>query len=1004
MRIEKPLWACVSIVAVLGCVCLFPDRPATTLSRAEAELNHVYKKYRPFPYRWKDAPLGSPAVHQCSALYKEVAKAESYLAEEQQKNSQTARVLQLSGRLELLAGHFDKAIVEYRRALGLVPDDSGLQLELAIAYAMRAKCESRPLDYEYAMEQMLAIKQATPESAFDLALVYSEVPLPEAANAQWENAIRLEQSARWRREIEQKRSDVQHQLQDWRDRFRALTSSPGSYLVYADQATPDIELVLVEALQDWLSHYREDQLARAALDHIATVLAEHYRDPWLSALLQTPSTQMGNAALGELASAIRENNKGNHIRAEVHAKIARSLFDQVRNRAGFLRARLELVYSLDRQWRQEECLNQARGLREESESLQYRWIGAQSWLEQITCQTETRQLEVIQERERAYDSIKQTGYENLTLRASSFLTEAEVSADRRLRIWNYGYSGLHSFWNSSMPVNRAYTFYYTLGSSARSAGNKRAALALLQEGVDILEETPYRQLFALALSDLGGWQSEQGLQPQAMKTFARMNHIFDNLQMKEVREFRCMAEATRAEIDLTNGDPEAALGRLRSCMDRPEPLYPSLSPTERRRLLPVIGQTFLKRGDLDRAKEIFLQMISENRRNLSAVHDRAQRDNFQREIEGAWKGLTETYLEKHDWRTALSTWEAFRGGWFRDPYPQAIKTPRGVALLTYAFLHGRLSAWIIDDTGTEQRWIARSYVVAQWSKKFAILAADKDSPLAEVTALGKELYSTLLKPFEDHLKQQQLLVIDADGPLAGIPWAALEDSRGQTLIEKIAFSQVIGWAEVSKRFEHRAVDFFHAFIIGNPTLTSDLRRDFPSLPDAQREAEWLSRMLPGAGFIKRQEATQEGLIESLPRATLFHFAGHGTSNGGFGALLLPTKSGGIEELTAPQIAKLKLSNLDVAVLAACSAGIGEETGVLNLDGLVRSFLEAGTARVVAARWDVSSTETVSIMKEFYQALFQGSRPAEALRQAASIVRRKAAHPYYWAGFQVYGAP
>jgi CHAT domain-containing protein len=104
---------------------------------------------------------------------------------------------------------------------------------------------------------------------------------------------------------------------------------------------------------------------------------------------------------------------------------------------------------------------------------------------------------------------------------------------------------------------------------------------------------------------------------------------------------------------------------------------------------------------------------------------------------------------------------------------------------------------------------------------------------------------------------------------------------------------------------------------------------------------------------------------------------------------------------------MDLSNLDLAVLASCSSGIGEQTGAVNLDSLVRSFLEAGAKRVIAARWNVNSPATARMMSEFYETLIQQrQRPAAALRRAALTVRQQSlyAHPYYWAGFQVFGVP
>jgi CHAT domain-containing protein len=150
-------------------------------------------------------------------------------------------------------------------------------------------------------------------------------------------------------------------------------------------------------------------------------------------------------------------------------------------------------------------------------------------------------------------------------------------------------------------------------------------------------------------------------------------------------------------------------------------------------------------------------------------------------------------------------------------------------------------------------------------------------------------------------------------------------------------------------------------------------------------------------------------MENIRHSTLFHFAGHGISNGGFGALLLapgPGNKAPARRLTADEIRHLNLKELQLLVLAACSSGAGEQAGAVNLDSLVRSFLEAGAVRVVAARWNVSSNETADTLAQFYEGVLQGERPAEALRQAALAVRNNpfTSHPYFWASFQIFGTP
>ena len=145
------------------------------------------------------------------------------------------------------------------------------------------------------------------------------------------------------------------------------------------------------------------------------------------------------------------------------------------------------------------------------------------------------------------------------------------------------------------------------------------------------------------------------------------------------------------------------------------------------------------------------------------------------------------------------------------------------------------------------------------------------------------------------------------------------------------------------------------------------------------------------------------LQEELAHYRLFHFAGHGVTNGGNGALVLAAEPPtGTRLITASEIAELDLHRLHLATLASCSSGTGEDRGAVNVESLVQAFLDAGTGEVLASRWSVDSEATSEVMRGFYAGLRQGASPATALRTAALAAAKSQPHPYYWAAFQVFG--
>ena len=53
-------------------------------------------------------------------------------------------------------------------------------------------------------------------------------------------------------------------------------------------------------------------------------------------------------------------------------------------------------------------------------------------------------------------------------------------------------------------------------------------------------------------------------------------------------------------------------------------------------------------------------------------------------------------------------------------------------------------------------------------------------------------------------------------------------------------------------------------------------------------------------------------------------------------------------------------------------------------------------------WDVHDRSTAEFMGLFYEALKTNKNKAQAVQEAMAEIRRRCAHPYYWAPFVLVG--
>src|SRR5882724_1016867 len=336
----KHLLLLVFAVAAVALAWLLWPRPA--LVSVELELNRLYGSCRPFAYRWTGAPYRPLGNGPCQVPLHTLQMLAGKLDKAERTAGRSARSLQLRGRINLLYGSYDDAVSKYRLALLLDPASSSLQLELGVSFALRAKAEDRALDYEPALEQMLESLQhsRTPETLFDTALLFEEVPLPLQAMDRWQDVIKNEPVPPWRDEAQSRRSKLERKLQAREQRMHDLTDSPASYLAHAEEAQDSIEIVMSEALEKWLPLFHTSPVHRRALERLADELKDKHHDPWLADLLQVPASPAENRALRALSDAWTANLRGEHFRAQVAAAAAEKMFRQLASPAGELRARV----------------------------------------------------------------------------------------------------------------------------------------------------------------------------------------------------------------------------------------------------------------------------------------------------------------------------------------------------------------------------------------------------------------------------------------------------------------------------------------------------------------------------------------------------------------------------------------------------------------------------------------------------------------------------------------
>ena len=350
-------------------------------------------------------------------------------------------------------------------------------------------------------------------------------------------------------------------------------------------------------------------------------------------------------------------------------------------------------------------------------------------------------------------------------------------------------------------------------------------------------------------------------------------------------------------------------------------------------------------------------------------------------------------------RLAAPAGSAAAAGTFSVPALQAALASAD-ALVAYGVMDDELFALVVTPS---QVWLRRR--LASWAQVTQALQSARfqietlrhglgpvQSHLAVIEsrtqARLRQLHGLLWAPLQIALQGCERVLVVPHAQLGALPFAALADGA-TPLGQWIQLALVPSAAAALRGLRRQPVAARSVLALGESSR----------LPHAAREAQFVAGLFASGRALVAQQATLAALQEHAAGADVIHLACHAqfrSDNARFSALFLHDGA-----LTVEWIERLHLRSATV-VLSACETGLSEAGGGGEMVGLVRAFLVAGAARVLATLWPVDDAVTADFMADFYTRLASGQAPAQALQLAQAALRRSHPQPCFWAAFTLYG--
>jgi CHAT domain-containing protein/tetratricopeptide (TPR) repeat protein len=1015
----------------------------------------AYSERRPFELRIAGAaygPVRQERSGERSALAEpaDLLKAEYLIKEQLATRPNDQDMLVASGKVELLAGHYDEAIRTFGRMLDAQPDSPALLTDLATAYFQRAVATDRAIDYGQAIELLGRALGKNPDdhvALFNRAIALQKMFAYQEAIRDWEHYLRVDPKGSWADEARRRLGELQEEMKA-RDRPLALlqsdpvTAAP-LLRARATGQSPFLnpwpvsfdEEYLDLAVQRWLPSlyvsvdsngqhvWRRQQSVWEALAAEADVLSTQHKDPWLADLLRHAPTDLAPTntaepfvkALDLLAQSARTNSVGDPDAARPLAESAAHYFRIAKSDAGYVRAREEVLYSTVRSGNANDCRQAVRQQLQEAKLDLYPWLNGQTLLWSAACAGVRGNLGLAQQlSDQALEFTGTTGYSGQHLRSVLFASGFVRSTDRN---WQDTRVGLQSFWEEQQNPFHGYEFYLELAWLAEEADWRYLTLSLWREALAMIEKTPDLSFRAVAHYHVAVAAMNVHDILESENEFKATEEQFAAITPSTTSQlYRALAETEWAAVAIQQGQLERAAVRLEHA--KPLVALADADTNNAFRYYRTLGELEFRRGKLPEAEQAFRSALDFAELGLASLQTDSVRLAWERDSSPAYRTLVDLYARKSGGSIrALEVWETYLASPLRKPVLSpstsrlnrensddvdrtfrlrvmaALPAFKHETVISFASLPTGVAAWAFDNRGVNFNWIAASNEdLAGRIRRFEQLCADPYSDLNLLQQEGRGLYNFLLAPFEQYLEPSRLLILEPDSLFSAVPWVALVDSHGQYLGSQFAvvispgLGYWLGLRSSSSISPEKA-----ALVVGMPTIATAVASRFAPLPDADREAQDVASRFRHSRLLLGAGVTSVAIRQELSRSDVFHFAGHalsGVKQSGLVLASLPEEQGGNDEPALLSAGELDKANLQSLQLVVLSACATAETekGFVSPDTLVRVFLHAGVPHVIATHWPIDSHSTKQMMAEFYSRVLEKISIDHALQQAASQLR------------------
>lgn len=1070
------------LALAIGLTVWWPGRDEPEVERGLAALKQVYREERPiesrlanFDYVPFQVTRGADDPEK-KADYRALDEAEVLLrrAARVQANAQAWQAL---GQLYLIKQEPEKAADQFKEALKQDSGNARLHSDLAAALLEQARRQSPQAQAGRRSEllaeslehlnQALKLDPGLPEALFNRALVYEYLSQPQEAAADWQRYLELDPSSPWTDEAKdrlkalanrrQKISQAKEQLFDQFIDAAQAADGQRAWLAYSNSRARTGNLITERLLEQWESlvaqqQWQEAQRRLRLIEYAGRLEESHAGDLFtveLTAFYHAAADRQSQltAARQVIKAARIEFNRSRFESAARLYDAAADQFLAVGNFPEAMLARCWQGHSLLRIPKLDESLAIHRELAEVCSQRRYRWLHSQSLNAIADNQSSRSEFSLaISYAEQAREIAGQIGDQ------AGVLRNLQLALSMKLRFGRYGESLSYAEQALSVPgVNgfdprQRWPFYFENALNFLHLGYPGAAYASLQEALRLAREADWPLIICRSYTRLGLFHDAAQDYAEALRFLQLALAEGQKLAPEEGQiNLTSYVWLQMGQSWLKSGAPQQAL----PCFDKAIEEFGQLKlPYELFRARKGRLQTLIQLAHNNEVQPELDKALTLYELHRQTINEEADRNSFFDREQGIYDtAISFAFSVKYDAQQAFQYAEASRSRALLDLRQERIRPartgesltsvvkalikplplseirrriPAGAQLVEYAVLPDRLIIWVVSRQqfhAVEQQIGAGE--LRRRVEDFRQLVARRPTANApDYQPAARKLYDILIAPVRERLRRQELLCLAPDGPLHGLPFAALLAPDGRTyLLDEYPLTLSPGaslFVLCAESGERRPAGPERLLAVGDPAFDPAKYAHLPELQDAEREVKEIAALYPPTATLMRRQATKARVVREMTQSEIIHLAAHAEvdrSSPAEAKLVLAfdetaarAEGGDSDNLRAFEIYRMKLPHVRLAVLSACSTATGQTVRGEGAMSFARAFIAAGAPTVVASLWKVNSAATADLMIDLHRQRIGARLSASAaLNKSQQRLRENGLqHPYYWAAFISFG--